>query len=533
MTDAVPARRPLHEDPDVHARRWFLLAVMCLSLVMVIMSVSGLNTALPSIQRELGASASELQWIVDSYALVFAGVLLTAGALGDRFGRKRALVLGLAIFALGSLAAALSDDPGQVIASRAFTGIGAAFVMPATLSILTSVFPPHERRKAIAMWAGFAGAGGAIGPVVSGALLEKFWWGSTLLVNVPIVLAVIVAVVVFAPSGRDDHAPALDPVGAVLSLVGLVSLVFGIIEGPAKGWDSTEVVAAFALAAITLAGFIAWELRTPEPMLPMNLFRIREFSAGSAVITLAFFAMFGFFFIFVQYMQLVKGFSPLRSGASGLPMAAALVAVSPRSAALAERFGLGPVIAAGFSLVAVGFGIVTQFQPDTPYVVIATALVFLGAGMSMTVAPSTGSIMSAVPMAKAGVGSAVNDTTREVGGALGIAVLGSVVTSAYRSRLDLDGLALPPGVADVAQGSVGGAVQVAQRVPGGETLVARAGDAFTGALNLAAGVSVGVALLAGVIAYVLVRTPPMNGGAGGEEMSAPDRDDELVAAERA
>ena len=527
---AEPAvRRPLHEDPAVHARRWFLLAVMCLSLVMVIMSVSGLNTALPSIQRELGATASELQWIVDSYALVFAGLLLMAGALGDRFGRKRALVGGLAVFALGSLYAGLSDSPAHVITGRAVTGVGAAFVMPATLSILTSVFPPHERRKAIALWAGFAGSGGALGPIVSGALLERFWWGSALLVNVPIVAAVIVAVVVFAPSSREDHAPALDPVGAGLSLVGLVALVFAIIEGPAKGWTSAEVVGGFVLAAVTLLAFYAWERRVAEPMLPMHLFGIREFSAGSAVITLSFFAMFGFFFVLTQYMQLVRGYSPLESGLSGLPMAVALVVVAPRSAALADRHGLGPVVAAGFALVALGFAMVSEFDPGTAYAVIAVALALLGAGMGMAVAPATGAIMSSVPMAKAGVGSAVNDTTREVGGALGIAVLGSIVTAAYRSRLDVSDLGLPVEVAALAENSVGGAVGIGRQLPDGDVLVSRAGVAFTDALNVSARVWVGVSVGAGVLAYRLFgRTPPPHGGAGGDELTAPA--DDLVGA---
>ena len=336
-------------------------------------------------------------------------------------------------------------------------------------------------------------------------------------------------VVVFAPGSREDHAPRLDPVGAVLSLVGLVALVFAIIEGPGKGWTSGEVVTGFVIAAITLAAFVAWEIRTDHAMLPMELFRIREFGAGAGIITLTFFAMFGFFFVLTQYMQLVKGFSPLESGLSGLPMAFAMIAVSPRSAALAERFGLGTVIASGFTLVAVGFAITSQVTPTTPYAVIAVAIAFLGAGMGMAVAPSTGSIMSAVPMAKAGVGSAVNDTTREVGGALGIAVLGSVVTSAYRSALDLDGVALPPAAEAAARNSVGAAVQIGKELPGGELLVTRAGEAFTHAFNVSSGASVGVALLAAALAFLVFgRTPPATGGAGGDEMTATD--DALVGA---
>ena len=244
------AARPLHEDPEIHARRWFLLGIMCLSLVLVVMSVSGLNTALPTMQRELGASASELQWIVDAYAVVFAGLLLTAGAIGDRFGRRRALLAGLVVFGAGAVVGGLATDAAQVIAGRVVMGIGAAFIMPATLSIITTIFPPHERARAIAIWAGFAGAGASIGPIVTGGLLEGFWWGSTLLVNVPVVAGVIVAVRAFAPHSRDDTRTPLDPVGALLvARSALSSLIFGIIEGPEDGWTSGPVVAAFVVAA--------------------------------------------------------------------------------------------------------------------------------------------------------------------------------------------------------------------------------------------------------------------------------------------
>ena len=226
---------PLHENPGIYARRWFLLAVMCLSLVLVVMSVSGLNTALPTIQQDLGASASALQWIVDAYAVVFAGLLLSAGAIGDRFGRRRALLAGLAVFGVGAFMGGLSTSASQVIASRVVMGIGAAFIMPATLSIITAIFPPHERARAIAVWAGFAGAGASLGPIVTGGLLEGFWWGSTLLVNVPIVIGIIAAVRIFAPNSRDETKTPLDPVGALLSLVGLSTLIFGIIQGPEDG----------------------------------------------------------------------------------------------------------------------------------------------------------------------------------------------------------------------------------------------------------------------------------------------------------
>jgi len=501
-----PPDRRLYEDPVIFRRRWFLLGIMCLSLVMVVMSVAGLNVALPSIQRDLEASSSALQWIIDSYALVFAALLLPAGALGDRFGRKKALLVGLVIFASGSLIGGLATGSAQVIAGRIVTGMGAALVMPATLSLLTTIFPPEERRKAIAMWAGFAGAGGALGPIVSGALLEKYWWGSALLVNVPIVLGVIAAVAIFSPDSRDPEITPLDPVGAALSLVGLGALVFGIIEGPERGWTDGLVLTAFALAATGLGGFLAWERRTAHPMLPLGLFKDRRMSVGSGVVTAAFFIMFGLFFLFTLYLQFVRGYSPLSAGLATLPLALALVTIAPRSAALAEKVGTGKVMTSGFLLIAGGFGVLTLVGTTTPYPVLALALVLLGAGMSLTAAPATGSIMNAVPQAKAGVGSAVNDTTRELGGALGIAILGSIPSATYRSAVNLDGLSLPPPVAAAAKESVGAATVLADSIPGGAELAARAGSAFTNAFNLASGVAAVVALLAaGAVAMAFSR----------------------------
>lgn len=496
----------LHEDPVIHRRRWFLLTIMCLSLVMVVMSVAGLNVALPSVQRDLDVTASDLQWIIDVYALVFAALLLPAGALGDRFGRKRALILGLVIFASGSVVGGIGTSATQIVVGRVITGVGAAFVMPATLSLLTTIFPPEERRKAIAMWAGFAGAGGALGPIVSGALLEAFWWGSALLANVPVVLAVLVAVWIFSPSSRDPEATPLDPVGPVLSLVGLGALVFGIIEGPERGWSSAEVLSAFTVATVGLGSFVAWERRSAHPMLPLGLFRDRRMSVGSGVVTVAFFVMFGFFFLFTLYLQFVRGYSPLSAGLATLPMALTLVAVAPRSAVLGERLGTGPVMATGFVLVAAGFGVLALVDPGTPYALLVVALVLLGSGMSLTAAPATGSIMSAVPQAKAGVGSAVNDTTREVGGALGIAVLGSISSAAYRSAVDLGGIPLPPPLAEAAGESVGAASVIASRLPDGGELAARAGSAFTDALNVVGGVAAVLALAAaGIVVSVFGR----------------------------
>ena len=499
---ATPAI-PLHERPEIHARRWFLLGIMCLSLVLVVMSVSGLNTALPTMQRDLGATASELQWIVDAYAVVFAGLLLSAGAIGDRFGRRRALLGGLVVFGVGALLGGLAGDASQVIASRAVMGIGAAFIMPATLSMITAIFPPHERPRAIAVWAGFAGAGASIGPIVTGALLEGYWWGSTLLVNVPIVVATIVAVRAFAPDSRDDTRTPLDPIGALLSLVGLSTLIFGIIEGPEDGWTSGPVLVAFTAAAVSLSLFVVWERRSDHPMLPLWLFRDRRLSVGSGVITVAFFVMFGFFFLMTQYLQFGRGYSPLEAGLASLPLALTFVAFSPRSAALAERYGAPRVMALGLVIVAIGFGVLTTLTIDTPYLVIAGAFALLGAGMSITAAPATSEIMTSVPLSKAGVGSAINDTTRELGGALGIALLGSVANSAYRSAVELDGVPLPAAAREGAGESIGAASAIAEQVPGGAAVVAQAASAFTDAFTLTNAVAVGIALAAaaGVLAF--------------------------------
>jgi MFS transporter, DHA2 family, integral membrane protein len=496
---------PLHERPEIHARRWFLLAIMCLSLVLVVMSVSGLNTALPTIQRELGASASELQWIVDSYAVVFAGLLLSAGAIGDRFGRRGALLAGLAVFGLGALLGGLGSDPTQVIASRAVMGIGAAFIMPATLSIITSIFPPQERPRAIAIWAGFAGAGASIGPVVTGSLLEGFWWGSTLLVNVPVVLGTFAAVWTFAPSSRDDTHTPLDPVGALLSLIGLSSLIFGIIEGPENGWTSGPVLAAFLVAGAVLASFVAWERRSDHPMLPLTLFRDRRFSTGSGVITVSFFVMFGFFFLITQYLQFARGYSALEAGLAGLPASLAFLVFSPRSAGLVDRYGPARVMALGLTVVAGAFALLTTLTTDTPYLVIGAAFALLGAGMSITAAPATSEIMTSVPLSKAGVGSAVNDTTRELGGALGIALLGSIANSAYRSSIDLDGIQLLARNRAAAEESIGAAASVAQHVPGGGEVVSQAASAFTDAFTLTNRVALAIALTAAAAVLTVLR----------------------------
>ena len=492
---------PLYERPEVHDRRWFILAVLCLSLVMVVMAVSGLNTALPRIQEDLGASATELQWIIDAYALVFAGLLLMAGAMGDRFGRKGALLIGLVVFGAGSLVSGLASSTAQVIAGRAVSGVGAALLMPATLSLIIAVFPPEERTRAIAVWVGFAGAGGAIGPVVSGVLLNHFWWGSVFLANLPVVAIAAVAVAIFSPRSRDDAATPLDPRGAVLSLVGIAALLFGIIEGPERGWTDVVVLGTFVVAVVFIVGFVLWERRAPHPMLPMSFFLDRRFSVGSAVVMTTFALLFGFFFSFTLYLQFARGYSPLEAGLASLPSAVALVLVSSRSAGIAERLGSGRAMALGFVLIGIGMVIFTQVGLDTPFLVLVLGMVIFSSGAAVAMAPATGNIMSAVPPAKTGVGSAVNDTTRELGGALGIAIFGSIVNSAYRGGVDLGDLGLPAPLAHSAEQSIGAATGIGAQLGGeqGDAVLERAASAFTDAFNTSMIVSAAIAFAAAAI----------------------------------
>lgn len=453
-------------DPQAYQRRWYILGALCLCLVLVVASVSSVNVAIPTLARELEPTDTQILWIVDAYALVFAGLLLFAGALGDRFGRKGALLTGLVIFALASVLCSQSTSPNVLIACRAVMGIGAALIMPATLSLLTSVFPPHERPKAIATWAGFAGAGGAIGPIMGGALLGSFWYGSVFFVAVPIAALTFAMIWWLAPTSKEQQAVKLDPVGALLSIVGFSSLLFAIIEGPEQGWTSAIVLAGFAVAAAGLAGFVLWERRIEEPMLDMRFFRNPRFTMSSIGITCMFLAMFSTFFVLTQYLQYVRGYSALRSGLAGLPFAFTMIIVSPRSAAIAKRFGTRRVVSVGPLLAAAGLVLLSLCGQDTPYVLLAGTLVLIASGMAVTMPSFTGGIMASVPMHKAGVGSAVNDTTRELGGAIGIAVVGSVVTSVYRNRVADAVAALPPELAEPARRNVGRAAGIAQGMAG-------------------------------------------------------------------
>jgi EmrB/QacA subfamily drug resistance transporter len=478
-----------------YERRWWILGVLCLSLVMVILGNTVLNVAIPTLIRELDASSTELQWIVDAYGLVFAGLLLTCGALGDRFGRKGALQTGLVIFGMASLLSTQATEPLHLIATRAVMGLGAALVMPATLSLLTNVFPPHERARAIAIWAGLAGAGAAIGPIAGGWLLDHFYWGSVFFLNIPVVALALGAGHVLVPTSKDPAQPPLDVQGALLSIAGLASLLYAIIEAPNHGWTGAPTLAGFALAAVFLGGFATWEHRSEHPMLDLRYFTDRRFSASSVSVLLVFFAMFGTFFLMTQYLQLVHGYTPFQAGLRTLPSALTMMVVAPSSARFVERFGARRVVTTGLLLVAVGMLLMSSMGVDSPYSHFLGALVVLSLGMGMTMPPCTALIMSSLPLGKAGVGSAVNDTTRELGGALGVAVLGSVLASVYASHLHDATAGLDPSAAAAAASSLGAALRLG--VPG---LAEAAKQAFVDGLGTATYIGAGVALLGAVLA---------------------------------
>ena len=481
-----------------HERRWWILVVLCLSLVMVILGNTVLNVAIPTLVRELDATQTELQWMVDAYALVFAGLLLTGGALGDRFGRKGALQTGLTIFGLASLAATRATAPEHLMAARAVMGIGAALVMPATLSILTNVFPPQERARAIAIWAGLAGAGAAIGPIAGGYLLEHFYWGSVFFLNVPIVLLALGAGAVLLPLSKDPDEAPLDPVGALLSIAGLGALLYGIIEAPNHGWTDARTLLAFGVAAVALALFAWWELRTDDPMLNLAYFRDRRFSMSSMSVMFVFFAMFGMFFLMTQYLQLVQGFSALESGFRTLPSAFGMMIVAPSSARFVERFGAKAVVTTGLVLVAIAMLLIGTLDVHSSYWHFLLCLIVGSLGMGSVMPPATALIMSSLPLGKAGVGSAVNDTTRELGGALGVAVLGSILASTYSSGVSEAAARLGPDELITATSSLGGALTVGQRL-GDLALVDAARDAFVSGMGDAVLVAAAVAATAAVL----------------------------------
>ncbi|HEX3840923.1 MAG TPA: MFS transporter [Acidimicrobiales bacterium] len=437
-----------------------ILAGLCLAAFIISVDVTIVNVALPTLVRRLGASTTQLQWIVDAYSLVFAALVLAAGSLSDRLGRKGVLLIGLAIFAVGSLAGAFSGTIPELIASRAFMGLGAALMFPSTLSLLVNVFTERgERAMAIGLWGATTGIGIATGPIVGGWLLERFWWGSIFAFMAIVAAGIAALVAVSVPSSRDPSTPPIDWRGLLLSSAGMAVLIFGVIQAPGWGWTSSAAVGSIVGGVTLLTLFVLIEQRTEHPMLDVGLFRNPRFTAASGSVAISFFALSGFIFLVVQYFQFVKGYSPLGTGVRLLPVAGSVAVTSVVGTKLAVRVGNKVIVGSGLLLFAIGLLWTSTASGSTTYLVIVGQMLFLGSGMGLTSAPATEAIMGAVPMAKAGVGSAVNDATRLFGGTLGVAVIGSVATSLYTSRLVS---ALPSGTPGPAvagaKGSVGGAI---------------------------------------------------------------------------
>ena len=460
-------------------RRWLILVVLCLSTLVLVIDNMALTVAVPKLTEDLGATAQDTQWILDSYLLVFAGLLLTSGSLADRFGRRRVMIIGLALFGCASLVATLASSPGELVAARVVMGVGGALIMPSTLSILITVFDEQERRKAMAAWSAVAMVGFVGGPVLGGVLIAWFWWGAVFLINVPIAVLAIVAAVVLMPESKGPWRKA-DPLGAVLSAVGMTALVWMIIELPHGSAGST--LGALAVAVLALGGFVGWELRTPSPMVPLGLFRARNFTGGSLSLTLVQVGNGGLLLVFTQFLQFVLGYSPTQAGLAFLPMAVSSLLFNTLGATLGQKFGNRLLTVSGLLIAAGGF--VLLATASSSFLVVGLGLFVLGAGGGLAMPAAIAALMGTVPEEHAGVGSALNDTIQQLGAALGVAALGSVLSSGFRSAM--------PDATPLAD---------AVRVP---ALADTARSAFTSAMSTTFLVSaVGVVVAAVVAAVVL------------------------------
>ena len=522
-----------------HPRRWTILGVLVVSLLVVVLDNTVLNVALRTIAdpvHGLGASQSQLEWSINSYTLVFAGLLFTWGVLGDRIGRKRMLLAGMIMFGLASLLSSYAQTPEQLIGARALMGIGGAAVLPATLSIISNVFDPRERGKAIGVWAGSVGLGVAIGPILGGALLEHFWWGSVFLINVPIVVIGVIAILWVVPESRDPSRARLDILGVALSIVGLIGLVYGIIAGGDHGFGDIRSWGSILGGVAVLAGFVAWERRTAFPSLDVRLFRDPRFASATAAVGLVFFAAMGTLFFTAFYLRLVRGYSPLQSGLLFTPFAVAQLVFAPQSAAMVRRFGPKAVCAVGLALVAVALFGFTTLGVHTPIWLVGFYFFIQGVGMANVMPPVTESIMASLPREKAGVGSAISNTVRQVAGALGIAVLGSILSGVYRARIGDHLGSVPAGqraaVGDSVSSTYGAAANLtAQGQPAAAGRLMDAGNsAFIAAMHWAAWGSVAVAVIgvAVVLAWLPARSAPIAGPVSESDRDAAELADTAV-----
>ena len=520
MTTAVPDSRV---PEAVHRRRWAILGVLMLSLLIVVLDNSILNVAIKTISTPaptgLGATQSELEWAINAYTLVFAGLLFTAGLLGDRLGRKKVLLGGLLVFGAGSALAAFSGSPVQLITFRALMGLGAAFVMPATLAVLMNVFEREEQPKAIGIWAGGVGLAIAIGPITGGVLLDHFWWGSVFLINVPIVVLALGLMLWLVPDSRDPNPGRIDPVGVVLSVIGLVLLVYGIIKGgQLADFTDATVLATIGAGLAVLVAFVVFEKRSDHPSIDVTYFKNKVFSAAIGAIGLVFFALMGVTFFSVFYTQSVRGYSPLQTGLLMLPLAAAQLIFAPRARLVVDRFGNRATTTGGMLLIAAMLVAFATLEVDTPIWLLEVIFFLMGTGMAHIMTPTSVVIMQALPREKAGSASALSNTFRQVGGALGIAVLGSVLSTAYRNSIESHLGQVPAGVRHTAGESIEATLGVAAKLgPRGDALVGPANDAFLHAMHVTALCGAGVALIGAVVVALFLPGRPTEPQQGQEK----------------
>jgi EmrB/QacA subfamily drug resistance transporter len=498
-------------DPArTHGRRWIILVVLCLSVLLVAMDNTIVNVALPTINREFTTSTSDLQWVVDIYTVFFAGLLLVFGNIGDRIGRKRVLQVGLVLFAVTSFAAAQTTSVAQLIATRGAMGVAVALVYPSTLALLSTVFTDRQEKAiAVGVWSGVSGLAIALGPVLGGFLLQHFRWGSIFIVNLPVIAVALLLGAVLVPESKDASPGRFDGLGALLSVAVIGLLVWTIIEAPARGWTHPGTVAGFGGFAVMLALFVWWESHHDDPLLDIRFFRNPRFSAASASISMAFFGLFGFIFMITMYFQLIRGYDTLRAGAATLPFAIIMGALSPVAILIVRRTGTKVVVAGGMLLMAVGFSVAATASVDASYWgVVVVSMSLMATGMALATGPATDAILASLPEGKAGVGSAVNDTVRELGGALGVAVVGSVMSGYYSSHLadSWSLLGLPADLVKVGQASLGSGLAATRSLPPGQIDQAAQAvrDSFMHGLHAGSLSAAGAALLAGLAALAFL-----------------------------
>ncbi|MCX5251194.1 MFS transporter [Streptomyces sp. NBC_00201] len=477
------ANTPVEKMAGPYARRWWALLVLCLSLLIVVMANTSLIVAAPGMTKDLGLSSSDLQWVIDGYTVPYAALMLLLGSIGDKYSRRGALVAGLVIFAGGSVMGSLVHQTGLVITARAIMGVGAAVVMPATLSLLVAIFPRSERAKAITAWTATSGLAIAVGPLVAGYLLGDHAWGSTFLINVPIAVAAVIGALTLVPPSRAATMGRIDYVGGLLSIVSVGSLVYATIEGPHFGWGAGPIAAA-VVAGLGLVAFVAWELRHPHPMLDVRRFRLRPFSGSMLAVLFFFFGTFGAIYYATQFLQFVLGYDALETGVRLLPLAGAVFVGAAITGRLTPKLGMKPMVAAGMAIGTFGVFLLTQIDKNSTYTDFLPTMALLGFAIGLSVSPATDTIMGSFPESELGVGGGANDTALELGGSLGIAILGSLLGTAYRDKLtEMIGGHLPAAALDTANDSVGGGLAVAEEVAKNPTGGAQQAQALVDAVH--------------------------------------------------